>query len=272
MDERINATDLSWREDDGGSDMSASVRPGGTIANSRQAAGSLTDARCEDCSDRDSLYREFAPLVRRLIRHYGKGPEERQHLEREIYSQFGAHLNAYNPDHGVPLRPYIVRLLTASVDTFARRQWKAEARETPTEASGGSPPVLAYDPTPAWTQALSQGQVVAALPFCLSQLPARQRQVLTHRYYEQRSFEEIARSLASSRWRPGRCCGMAWLISAKKSVRSSAGRYDTPVAMPRKEPFPAHYLETAAHRKPTQGSRTPGGRASRRKTKANNSW
>jgi len=144
---------------------------------------------------RDSLYAEFAPLVRRLVRQYGKTAEQRQDLEGEIYWQFCGHLNAYDPTRGVPLRPYIVRLLSASMFTYARKQWKLEEREMALNQTEGDHPALMVDPTPTWVHNVSQQQVIAALPLSLSQLPDRQRKVVIMRYYEQRAFEEIAEML-----------------------------------------------------------------------------
>src|SRR5579872_3052078 len=61
--------------------------------------------------DRDQLYAEFAPLVRRLLRQYGQDPELKKDLAGEIYCRFCALLQAYDPQRGVPLRPYLVRQL-----------------------------------------------------------------------------------------------------------------------------------------------------------------
>ena len=144
---------------------------------------------------RDCLYREFTPLVKLLVRQYGKTDEQRQDLEGEIYWQYCGHLKAYDPSRGVPLRPYIVRLLSASVYTYARKQWKLEEREMALNQTDGDHPALTVDPTPTWVHNVSQQQVIASLPLSLSKLPDRQRQVVIMRYYEQRSFEEIAKFL-----------------------------------------------------------------------------
>lgn len=143
-------------------------------------------------SYRDAMFREFTPLVKRLIRQYGKTAEQRQDLEGEIFCQFCLHLEAYDPTRGVPLRPYIVRLLSASVYTYARRQWKLEEREAGFHQTEEDHPSLKVDPTPQWVHRVSQQQIIAALPLSLTQLPERQRHVVIMRYYEQRSFEDIA--------------------------------------------------------------------------------
>ena len=77
----------------------------------------------EDC-ERDILFSEFGPLVRKPIRIYGTEPGLREELPGEIYCRFCALLDAYNPERGIPLKPYLVRQLTSSVYTFARHQWR----------------------------------------------------------------------------------------------------------------------------------------------------
>lgn len=145
---------------------------------------------------REALFAEFTPLVRRLIRQYGDDPEIRQELEGEIYCRFCALLDAYDPGRGVPLRPYLVRQLTASIYTFARHHWRRQRREVSLEldAAAGEP-VAMVDPTDQWTHDLTVQQVLKALPEAISKLPRRQRQVVIWRYYEERSFEEIAERL-----------------------------------------------------------------------------
>lgn len=54
---------------------------------------------------------------------------------------------------------------------------------------------LALDPTPQWIHNVALQQIIATLPVSLSQLPERQRRVVIMRYYEQRTFEEIAQVL-----------------------------------------------------------------------------
>jgi RNA polymerase sigma factor (sigma-70 family) len=147
--------------------------------------------------DRDTLYAEFAPLVRRLIRQYGSDDAElRADLSGEIYCRFCALLDAYDPERGIPLRPYLVRQLTASVYTYARQNWRRQRREVYLEISEGTPePVQPHDPTRGWNHAMAMQQVLTALPQGIAQLPQRQRQVVFWRYYEHRSFEEIAQTL-----------------------------------------------------------------------------
>jgi RNA polymerase sigma factor (sigma-70 family) len=143
--------------------------------------------------DRDQLFKEFASLVKRLIREYGRDAEQRQDLAGEIYCQFCTLLDVYDPQRGVPLRPYIVRQLTFAVHTYTRQQRRVRSREvTLGNVEGGMNPTPIEDPTPSWVHALSQQQVTEALPEALSFLPARQRSVVIWRYYEERSFDEIA--------------------------------------------------------------------------------
>lgn len=148
-------------------------------------------------SDRESLYREFQPLVRRLIRQYGDTTEGREDLAGEIYYRFCAILDAYDPSRGIPLKPYIVRQLTASVYTFARHGWVRRRREVSYEEKAEvGEPVRPEDPTPEWDERLATESVLKTLPEAISKLPSRQRKVLIWRYYDQKSFEEIAEQLS----------------------------------------------------------------------------
>jgi RNA polymerase sigma-70 factor, ECF subfamily len=143
--------------------------------------------------DRDSLYAEFAPLVKRLLRQYGSDSEFRKDLAGEIYYRFCALVEAYDPERGVPLRPYLVRQLTTSVYTFVRSQWALQRRETHVDWSeGGNSCEPSYDPTRSWISALSERMLVESLPNAIAQLPERQRKVVCWRYFDDLPFDEIA--------------------------------------------------------------------------------
>jgi RNA polymerase sigma factor (sigma-70 family) len=150
--------------------------------------------------DRDQLYAEFAPLVGRLIRRFGNNPELRRDLQGEIYYRFCAVLDAFDPNRGVPLRPYLVRQLTASIYSYARQHWRLASREQGlddlNDLNKASGQHAEADPIQAWIQDFSHQQIAAALPEAMSRLPQRQRQVVIWRYYEERSFEEIAELLS----------------------------------------------------------------------------
>lgn len=148
-------------------------------------------------SERDTLYAEFAPLIRRLINQYGGTPELRNDLSGEIYCRFCALLDEYDPARGVPLKPYLVRQLTAAIYTYARKQWSIQRRETALEVENGGPDFLlpTFDPTPGWDTDLERKQVASTLPAAIMKLPERQQKVVVWRYYEDRSFEEIAKLL-----------------------------------------------------------------------------
>jgi RNA polymerase sigma factor (sigma-70 family) len=51
------------------------------------------------------------------------------------------------------------------------------------------------DPTPTWVEDLSRHQVAESLPAAIMKLPDRQKRVVVWRYYEDRSFEDIAKLL-----------------------------------------------------------------------------
>lgn len=150
----------------------------------------------ETPEQRETLFNEFQPLVRRLIRQYGEDPELRQDLSGEIYYRFCLLLDQYDPERGIPLRAYLVRTLTASVYTFSRSQWRRQHREISLEATAGTlEPANQTDPSGQWDREMMTREVLKALPTAISRLPQRQRQVVIWRYYESRSFEEIAELL-----------------------------------------------------------------------------
>jgi len=146
--------------------------------------------------EREKLYAEFQPLVQRLIRQYGENAELRQDLAGEIYCRFCNLLDAYDPARGIPLRPYLVRMLSASVYTYTRSHWRLQQREIFVEAEVAETDAAhSVDPTHQWDHELMTQDVLKALPEAIAQLPLRQRQVVIWRYYEGRSFEEIAEML-----------------------------------------------------------------------------
>src|SRR5437016_13250899 len=136
------------------------------------------------------------PLVRRLIRQYGDTPELRQDLSGEIYCRFCSLLDAYDPSRGIPLRPYLVRQLTASVYTYARHGWRRNRRELSLDLTDDAHERLqSEDPSREWDERLAMDQVCESIPDAIARLPKRQRQVVVWRYYEERSFEDIASML-----------------------------------------------------------------------------
>lgn len=141
-------------------------------------------------SDREALYAEFLPLVHQLIRKYGGTYEMRKDLEGEIYYRFCMLLTAYDPSRGVPLKPYLVYQLKTSVYTFARREWRHNKREVVFEAREDAADIV--DPSTEWDDEIMLQHVRTLLPTAITALPLRQRQVVIWRYFEHRSFEEIA--------------------------------------------------------------------------------
>lgn len=146
--------------------------------------------------DRDRLYAEFAPLVRRLIRQYGQDADMREDLTGEIYCRFCALIEVFDISRGVPLRPYLVKQLTLAIHTYARQQWRIQNQEANWEAVHTRPEqTTAVDPTVEWLAELSQHSAAAQLPGAIEKLSLRQRNVLVCRYYEDSSFEEIGAKL-----------------------------------------------------------------------------
>jgi RNA polymerase sigma factor (sigma-70 family) len=148
------------------------------------------------CAERDALYQDFLPLVRRLVGKYGDDPELRQDLQGEIYCRFCALLADYDPDRGIPLKPFLVRTLTASIYTYARRQWRRQHRETGFSQEGRWDNLTCYDAAEtSWDDALIRRQLLQLLPVGIAHLPGRQRQVVIWRYYDGVSYDEIAARL-----------------------------------------------------------------------------
>jgi len=150
---------------------------------------------------RDQLYDEFQPLVRRLIAQYGGDPELREELPGEIYCRFSQLLEAYDPTRGIPMEAYLVRTLPTAVYSYARRRWRQRQRESRLDPEGAwddgtGTGAASEDPTHQWDDQLLLKDTLAALPGAIAGLPLRQRQVVIWRYYEGRSFEEIAEALS----------------------------------------------------------------------------
>lgn len=140
------------------------------------------------------LFHEFDPFIRRLIGKYADDAEMRKDLRGEIYFRFCKLLDVYDPERGVPLRPYLGRALTTSVYTYARHQWRLRKREV-ASLSEDYDPTDRVDPTPQWNDRIAQDQFREGLAEAIYALPRRQRQVLILRYYDERSFEDIALAL-----------------------------------------------------------------------------
>jgi RNA polymerase sigma factor (sigma-70 family) len=145
-------------------------------------------------AERETLYGEFQPLVQRLVRQYGDDAELAQDLPGEIYCRFCALLEEFDPARGVPLRAYLVRGLSLSTYSFARSQWRRRRRE-PIIDPDITTSLSTWDPTDGWDRDLMTRRVLNALPAAIERLPRRQKYVVTGRFYEARSFEEMASSM-----------------------------------------------------------------------------
>ena len=146
--------------------------------------------------ERDALYGSFQALVHRLISRYGDDPDIREELNTEIYYRFCKLLTSYDKTRNVPLRPYLVCQLTSSVYTFVRQRRVRKQREVNLELDPDSLlPALAADPSAQWDDNLMFQELCRHLPGVMQRLTLRQRQVVTWRYYEERSYEDIAAEL-----------------------------------------------------------------------------
>ncbi|MBW3624704.1 MAG: sigma-70 family RNA polymerase sigma factor [Armatimonadetes bacterium] len=151
-------------------------------------------------SQRQVLFQDFQPLVKRLIRQYGDSHDQRQDLEGEIYFRFCTLLEEYDPERGIPLRAYLVRKLITSAYTYARSQWRRQRHEVSLEfrmESGveGGEAARPVDPTMEWTNGLMKNELLGVIQEAIGKLPQRQQQVVIWRYYESKPFNEIAEML-----------------------------------------------------------------------------
>lgn len=148
---------------------------------------------------RDALYAEMQPLVRSLVRRYSPTLDSSEDLAGEIYACFCTLHAAYDPARGVPIRPYLARMLPQVVFNQLRAYWRSQKREVELWPAGAEeiPPrwEAGQDPTGDWDQAIWLEQAVDALPLAITQLPTRQQQVVIWRYFDGRSFEEMAEQL-----------------------------------------------------------------------------
>ena len=148
---------------------------------------------------RDALYHEIQPFVRSLIRRYGATLNSGDDLSGEIYTCFCALYTAYDPNRGIPIRAYLARMLPQAVFNQLRKHWRRQHREVELWPAGveemASYREEGQDPTGNWDQAIWLEQAVAALPLAIAGLPARQQQIVIWRYYDGRSFEEMAELL-----------------------------------------------------------------------------
>lgn len=150
---------------------------------------------CPTEIDREALYQQFQPLIAALIRRYGKDAELRLDLRGEIYYHFSCLVDAYDPQRGIPLVAYLTRMLSQRVFNYVRDYWRTEFRHQLTD-------VEFLEETNAGTtgpedclERMAAEEVTSALPAAIGLLPYRQRLVLVWRYYDGRSFAEIAEEL-----------------------------------------------------------------------------
>jgi RNA polymerase sigma factor (sigma-70 family) len=155
-------------------------------------------------AERDTLYRDFQPLIHRLLRQYGDTPDLREELKGEMYSRFSNALDAYDPSRGISLHGYLASRLSTSTYSYARTQWRLrqgrEKHETSwelQEEAGLQVGAAWVDPIEEKIQQEEQQQLLGALRDRIEGLTASQRQVVLWRYYDSLSFEEIAKRMGN---------------------------------------------------------------------------
>jgi RNA polymerase sigma factor (sigma-70 family) len=147
-------------------------------------------------SRQQELFEQFRPLVGSLMRRYGSTPELRKDLKGEIYYQFRQLVDSYDLDRGIPIAAYLTRMLSQRIFNYVRDYWRGESRYVhlePEILEGTlSDDVCIQD---GCAEALQAQEILNALPSVIAALPHRQRLVLVWRYYEERSFGDIAADL-----------------------------------------------------------------------------
>ena len=142
---------------------------------------------------REWLYSEMQPLIRKLVRRYSDCPDSRQDLAGELYYRFCSLLEEFDPERGIPLRGYLIRQLSAAAYTHARSRWRRRRQKSSLDAAPHIVQTLGGpDPSSEWDNRIVQEMFVRHLREEIGGLPQRQRQVLVGRYYDGRSFEDIA--------------------------------------------------------------------------------
>ncbi len=136
-------------------------------------------------ADRETLFATFTPWLNRQMRRYRLNSEEREDAYGELFCRLCSLLDQYDPQRGIPLEPYLYRQLGAFLYSHARTGWRRNRRELPFYAEDGSENIahLAGDPTPEWDDHLVTTQVQSLLPIAFRQIPARQQDAITLRYF-----------------------------------------------------------------------------------------
>jgi RNA polymerase sigma factor (sigma-70 family) len=165
---------------------------------SRAIVRALTWVGPDECPanpDREALYEQFQPLVGSLLRRYGKTVELRKDLTGEIYYQFCRLVAAYDPARGIPVCAYLHNMLKQSVFNYVRDYWRKESRYIQLDQDQRDAAAETPNAGPAPVDCVIAQEIRGALPAAIAQLPHRQRLVVVWRYYDGRSFDEIAEQL-----------------------------------------------------------------------------
>jgi len=147
--------------------------------------------------DRDALYDELAPLIRRLIRQYGWSAELREDLVGEIYFRYCHLIDVFDATRGIPLKAYLIRQLTAFVFTYTRQARRISMRQIELDIPANEEILasLVVDPTGEWDDNLVLAEFRGRLPMIIEKLPPRQGVVVQRKYLENRDYPAIAEEL-----------------------------------------------------------------------------
>ncbi len=153
---------------------------------------------CDASGEPEAWMARLEPYCQRLIRQYGSSRELRQDLQGELYLSLCKLLHDFDPARGVPLDAYLYSKLRSTAFTYARSEWRREARELAASRLAGN--TLEGMPVDGWARLEAEPErgfaegvhLRESLLRAMESLSARQRSAIFLRYFQQREYEEIA--------------------------------------------------------------------------------
>ncbi len=136
----------------------------------------------------EELQTELKPVIVRLAARYGVDCDNRERLTDRLNSRL-KDLLAENPAGDTPLRPFLVRRLTACAEEYSRRSINGSDVQVSSIHEKGN---LQESAAEVIHDLFQRGREIAPLPEAINRLPADLREVMLLRYTGARSVEEIA--------------------------------------------------------------------------------
>jgi RNA polymerase sigma factor (sigma-70 family) len=151
----------------------------------------------EQDSIREVLYRDLRPLVDRLKRRTESTRQKEREFEHLAYEHFCRHLAAFDPARNVPLRPYLVRMLSLSLSTGAINPLSIDDRNRTPTCRDCDDSAIGADSESDCLDVSTQPRGAAILANLLTRLPADQQRIVSMHYYEHMTMDEIGGLLAT---------------------------------------------------------------------------